>query len=103
MPAVARVIRPRVSLQPRTGLTCVSVTTHACLCVFCYSLTKRNRSWITFMCLCNDPCMVVCVLLFSHQTEQILDHIDATLHGNSPVAFGLHPNAEIGFRTVRKT
>lgn len=32
--------------------------------------------------------------------EQILDHIDATLHGNSPVAFGLHPNAEIGFRTV---
>ncbi|CAN0132874.1 unnamed protein product, partial [Laminaria digitata] len=31
--------------------------------------------------------------------EQILDHIDATLHGNSPVAFGLHPNAEIGFRT----
>lgn len=31
---------------------------------------------------------------------QILDHIDATLHGNSPVAFGLHPNAEIGFRTV---
>eukprot|EP00752_Nemacystus_decipiens_P011484 g10196.t1 len=29
----------------------------------------------------------------------ILDHIDATLRGNSPVAFGLHPNAEIGFRT----
>lgn len=34
-------------------------------------------------------------------SRQILDHIDATLHGNSPVAFGLHPNAEIGFRTVR--
>ncbi|CAM9358663.1 unnamed protein product [Ascophyllum nodosum] len=35
----------------------------------------------------------------SFSYDQILDHIDATLTGNSPVAFGLHPNAEIGFRT----
>lgn len=30
--------------------------------------------------------------------EKVLEHIDAQL-GDSPLAFGLHPNAEIGFRT----
>lgn len=34
---------------------------------------------------------------------QILDHIDTHLSGNSPVAFGLHPNAEIEFRTVSRS
>ncbi|KAH8076432.1 dynein light chain binding protein [Aureococcus anophagefferens] len=29
----------------------------------------------------------------------VLEHIDAQLEGDSPLAFGFHPNAEIGFRT----
>ena len=31
--------------------------------------------------------------------EKVVEHIDETLTGDTPVAFGLHPNAEIGFRT----
>ena len=31
--------------------------------------------------------------------DKIVDHIDDTLKTESPAAFGLHPNAEIGFRT----
>ena len=31
--------------------------------------------------------------------ENYLTHIDEKMIGDSPVAFGLHPNAEIGFRT----
>merc|ERR1711998_99410 len=35
----------------------------------------------------------------SKSYENVLDHIDTKLLGDSPLAFGLHPNAEIGFRT----
>ncbi|KAH8062602.1 dynein light chain binding protein [Aureococcus anophagefferens] len=31
--------------------------------------------------------------------DKVLEHIDAQLEGDSPLAFGFHPNAEIGFRT----
>lgn len=31
--------------------------------------------------------------------EKYLEHIDVGMVGDSPLAFGLHPNAEIGFRT----
>jgi dynein heavy chain len=31
--------------------------------------------------------------------EKYLEHIDVAMVGDSPLAFGLHPNAEIGFRT----
>jgi len=31
--------------------------------------------------------------------ERVVDHIEDTLKTETPVAFGLHPNAEIGFRT----
>lgn len=31
--------------------------------------------------------------------EAYLTHIDNELVGDTPLAFGLHPNAEIGFRT----
>jgi len=31
--------------------------------------------------------------------EKYLEHIDVALVGDTPLAFGLHPNAEIGFRT----
>jgi dynein heavy chain len=31
--------------------------------------------------------------------ERVVEHIDETLKIETPVAFGLHPNAEIGFRT----
>jgi dynein heavy chain len=31
--------------------------------------------------------------------ESVVSHIDDSLKGESPLAFGLHPNAEIGFRT----
>jgi len=31
--------------------------------------------------------------------DRYLAHIDETLRGDTPIAFGLHPNAEIGFRT----
>ena len=30
-----------------------------------------------------------------------LEHIDKELVGDTPLAFGLHPNAEIGFRTAQ--
>jgi len=35
----------------------------------------------------------------SSSYDKVLEHIDAELVGDSPLAFGLHPNAEIGFRT----
>ena len=35
----------------------------------------------------------------SKSYENVLDHIEQKLLGDSPLAFGLHPNAEIGFRT----
>lgn len=31
--------------------------------------------------------------------ERYLEHIEKELQGDTPIAFGLHPNAEIGFRT----
>lgn len=31
--------------------------------------------------------------------ERYIEHIDEKLKGDTPIAFGLHPNAEIGFRT----
>jgi dynein heavy chain len=31
--------------------------------------------------------------------DKVLEQIDVQLQGDSPLAFGLHPNAEIGFRT----
>jgi len=31
--------------------------------------------------------------------DKVIEHIDDSLKGDTPVAFGLHPNAEIGFRT----
>jgi dynein heavy chain len=31
--------------------------------------------------------------------ERVVEHIDDTLRYETPLAFGLHPNAEIGFRT----
>merc|ERR1719456_852516 len=33
--------------------------------------------------------------------ERYLVHIDERLKGDTPIAFGLHPNAEIGFRTTQ--
>ena len=33
--------------------------------------------------------------------ERYLEHIDERLKGDTPIAFGLHPNAEIGFRTAQ--
>lgn len=33
--------------------------------------------------------------------EKYLEHIDTTLTSDTPVAFGLHPNAEIDFRTTQ--
>merc|ERR1711998_763276 len=35
----------------------------------------------------------------SKSYDNVLDHIDTKLMGDSPLAFGLHPNAQIGFRT----
>ena len=35
----------------------------------------------------------------SSSYDAVVDHIDEELGGDTPVAFGLHPNAEIGFRT----
>ena len=35
--------------------------------------------------------------------DKYLEHIDAALTGETPLAFGLHPNAEIGFRTEQAT
>lgn len=66
------------------------------------SLSVRDFSTLTQRCMnLRASFTSSCSSLF-FGSEQILDHIDATLHGNSPVAFGLHPNAEIGFRTVRE-
>jgi len=31
--------------------------------------------------------------------EKYIEHIDANMAGDTPIAFGLHPNAEIDFRT----
>jgi len=31
--------------------------------------------------------------------EKYIEHIDSTMGGDTPIAFGLHPNAEIDFRT----
>jgi dynein heavy chain len=31
--------------------------------------------------------------------DKVIDHIDETLKTENPMAFGMHPNAEIGFRT----
>ena len=31
--------------------------------------------------------------------DKYLEHIDTTMGGDTPIAFGLHPNAEIDFRT----
>jgi dynein heavy chain len=33
--------------------------------------------------------------------ERYLEHMDTELHADTPVAFGLHPNAEIDFRTTQ--
>jgi dynein heavy chain len=33
--------------------------------------------------------------------DKYLEHIDENLKGDTPIAFGLHPNAEIGFRTTQ--
>jgi dynein heavy chain len=33
--------------------------------------------------------------------ERYLEHIDEKVKGDTPIAFGLHPNAEIGFRTAQ--
>ena len=33
--------------------------------------------------------------------DRYIEHIDEKLKGDTPVAFGLHPNAEIGFRTAQ--
>jgi len=33
--------------------------------------------------------------------DKVLEHIDLTLTSDTPVAFGLHPNAEIDFRTTQ--
>jgi hypothetical protein len=35
----------------------------------------------------------------SSSYDRVLEHIDESLKSETPVAFGLHPNAEIGFRT----
>ena len=35
----------------------------------------------------------------SSNYEAVLEHVDEELKGETPLAFGLHPNAEIGFRT----
>lgn len=32
--------------------------------------------------------------------ERYMEHIETTMPAESPIAFGLHPNAEIGFRTA---
>jgi dynein heavy chain len=32
--------------------------------------------------------------------ERYIEHIDTTMPPDTPIAFGLHPNAEIGFRTA---
>jgi hypothetical protein len=37
--------------------------------------------------------------LLQHIPTQVLEHIDQGLAADTPLAFGLHPNAEIGFRT----
>ena len=31
--------------------------------------------------------------------DKYLEHIDTTMGADTPIAFGLHPNAEIDFRT----
>ena len=31
--------------------------------------------------------------------EKFLEHIELSLHSETPLAFGLHPNTEISFRT----
>ena len=31
--------------------------------------------------------------------EKYLEYIETTITGETPIAYGLHPNAEIGFRT----
>lgn len=35
----------------------------------------------------------------SYSFEKVLEHLDEGISSDTPVAFGLHPNAEIGFRT----
>jgi dynein heavy chain len=35
----------------------------------------------------------------SSNYDTVLEHVDEELKGETPLAFGLHPNAEIGFRT----
>jgi len=35
----------------------------------------------------------------SKNYDHVLEHVDTKLKGDSPLAFGLHPNAEIGFRS----
>ena len=35
----------------------------------------------------------------SDSFDKVLQHIDVSMQGDSPLAFGFHPNAEIGFRT----
>jgi len=32
--------------------------------------------------------------------ERYIEHIETTMPAETPIAFGLHPNAEIGFRTA---
>ena len=36
----------------------------------------------------------------SSSYERVVEHVDETLKSDTPLAFGLHPNAEIGFRTA---
>merc|ERR1711896_47242 len=33
--------------------------------------------------------------------DRYLEHIDENIKGDTPLAFGLHPNAEIDFRTTQ--
>ena len=35
----------------------------------------------------------------SDSFDKVLQHVEQTMQGDSPLAFGFHPNAEIGFRT----
>lgn len=48
---------------------------------------------------CDDKNSTFAAPKTSNSYDRILEHIDMELKSDTPLAFGLHPNAEIGFRT----
>ena len=36
----------------------------------------------------------------AHSLEKVLEYVEQDFHTDSSLAFGMHPNAEIGFRTM---